>query len=140
VGMTAAEYRETVPERDLEEILRELCDLLGIVRIHQRDSVGTMPGAPDDKFIGGRVMYREIKTATGRITPAQKAFLALLRAAGEDADVWRPADFASGRVARELQAIAPPPGHPARAAAAQYRAAAEAQRRARRKGARTSVR
>lgn len=61
----------------------------------------------------GGALWRETKSATGRLTPEQRAWMEALRAAGYDADVWRPADLASGRIQRELQAIRRRPRVPA---------------------------
>jgi hypothetical protein len=38
----------------------------------------------------GRILFRELKSDTGRMTVAQVAALADLSAAGADASVWRP--------------------------------------------------
>lgn len=52
--------------------------------------------------IHGRVMFRELKVKA-RVTPGQQEALDQLRAAGADADVWRPADLESGRIEAELK-------------------------------------
>jgi hypothetical protein len=39
------------------------------------------------------VMYREVKTDSGQVSAEQAAWIALLRVAGADAAVWRPADW-----------------------------------------------
>lgn len=41
----------------------------------------------------GRFLVRELKSTNGRLTPAQKQWLACLRGAGIDAAVWRPQDL-----------------------------------------------
>ncbi len=51
-------------------------------------------------------MFRENKTNTGKITPAQLHWLTLLNASGADVAVWRPADRYSGRITRELAWLA----------------------------------
>jgi hypothetical protein len=50
-------------------------------------------------------MLRELKTEKGRVTPDQQRWGHLLRQAGQNWDVWRPADLHSGRVQAELEAI-----------------------------------
>jgi len=50
-------------------------------------------GFPDLVLVGGRVLYRELKSMRGRTSDAQSAWLASLRAAGADACVWRPSDW-----------------------------------------------
>ena len=48
----------------------------------------------------GGVLFRELKTDTGRIRPEQATWLSRLQLAGADADIWRPADMP--RVKTEL--------------------------------------
>ena len=52
------------------------------------------------------MLYRELKSATGAASTAQTTWLDALTDAGADACLWRPDDLLSGRVARELAAIA----------------------------------
>ena len=41
----------------------------------------------------GELLFRELKSKRGRLTPAQSAWLETLHAAGADVAVWRPADL-----------------------------------------------
>jgi len=41
----------------------------------------------------GRLLFRELKSDTGRISDEQRAVLDTLREAGADACVWRPRDW-----------------------------------------------
>lgn len=50
-----------------------------------------------------RVLYRELKTATGRVQAPQVEWLEVLAAGGGDVGVWRPADLLSGRIVSELR-------------------------------------
>jgi hypothetical protein len=61
-----------------------------------------------DLFIAGRrgILFRELKSAIGRVTPEQRTWIAALTAAGQNVGVWRPADLASGRIQREIRAVA----------------------------------
>jgi hypothetical protein len=78
----------------------------GAVITHYR---GDGAGWPDLHLTGiGGVLYRELKAEDGRLTAEQQRYLDALRVAGCDADVWRPADLRSGRIAREIAAIARP--------------------------------
>lgn len=40
-----------------------------------------------------RIIFRELKSETGKLTPAQRDLLLSLRAAGADVLVWRPSDW-----------------------------------------------
>jgi hypothetical protein len=93
-------------EAKLEEHIRELCKDLGIVRIHVYYSRGTTPGVPDDILIGPRgILWRELKTMKGKVSPAQQAMGEALLAAGQDWGVWRPDSLLSGEIAYQLAAI-----------------------------------
>lgn len=62
-------------------------------------------GLPDLILVGAHgVLFRELKSATGRPTPEQTAWLDRLKAAGSDAAVWRPAEW-PGQIRAELEAI-----------------------------------
>lgn len=50
-------------------------------------------GFPDLVLVRERLLFVELKTDTGIMTAEQLAWLAALRAAGQDARVWRPADW-----------------------------------------------
>ena len=94
-------------EAELEEQIRDACTKLGILRFHVRISIGTTAGLPDDILIGpGGILWRECKTAKGKVTAAQQEAGAALTAAGQDWAVWRPADWYSGRIQRELAGLA----------------------------------
>ena len=93
-------------ENELEEHVRAICKDLGVIRIHVYQSRGTTPGVPDDILIGpGGILWRELKTAKGKLSPAQQAMGEALQAAGQDWDTWRPCDLYSRRIAHELAAI-----------------------------------
>lgn len=87
-----------------------MCKMLGLGWIHHRRSEMTNPGWPDLVVMApaGRtgVMFRELKKQRGKVTPAQQEWLDALAADGMNAAVWRPSDLLSGRVARELAALA----------------------------------
>lgn len=62
-------------------------------------------GFPDLVLAGPRgVLYRELKTARGRTTEGQDFWLEVLLASGQDATIWRPADWPE-RVMREIGEI-----------------------------------
>lgn len=93
-------------EREFQGIVLELAQLHGFeLAYHTHDSRRSAPGFPDLVLVSsrrGRVLFRELKTDVGRISPQQRAWLTGLTAGGADAGVWRPADLASGVVVAEL--------------------------------------
>ncbi|VXA93085.1 VRR-NUC domain-containing protein [Citricoccus sp. K5] len=96
----------TLTEKQLQGTITDMATLLGWRWFHVHDSRRSPAGFPDLVLVHpgqGRTLWRELKTAKGRVSPDQKVWLADLVAAGEDADVWRPADLASGRVLAELR-------------------------------------
>ncbi len=83
-----------------------LCVLLGITWYHPHDSRRSVSGWPDLALCGRRgLILRELKTAAGRLSAAQRQWGERLSVAGADWGVWRPADLTSGRIVRELESI-----------------------------------
>jgi hypothetical protein len=93
-------------EAELELHVRRLARDLRLLAYHTHDSRRSARGFCDWVICGSRVLFRELKTQRGRVTAEQKEWLDALVLAEQDADVWRPEDLLSGRIARELAAIA----------------------------------
>lgn len=103
----AAKMTEDRGRDSLDACVRRITTDLGLLRYHTHDSRRSPRGYPDLTICGiGGVLFRELKAQRGRVTPEQQAWLDALTAAGADADAWRPEDLLSGRIARELAAIA----------------------------------
>lgn len=100
-------------EVELLATVRDVCRALRLSCYHTHNSRRSEPGFPDLVIAGpGGILFRELKTATGHITPEQDRWLALLAVSG-DAGVWRPADLYNGTIGRQLQALTRPEGpHP----------------------------
>lgn len=60
---------------------------------HTLRSKGSQPGFPDWTLARDRVVFLELKTETGKVSDAQKEWLAALNAAGTEAYVVRPRHF-----------------------------------------------
>jgi hypothetical protein len=97
----------TMTEAQLDSAIRRILrDLPSVLRYHTHDSRRSPSGFPDLVCVGPRgVLYRELKTAKGQLSLAQRTWLAALSAAGADVDVWRPDALLDGTVARELAAL-----------------------------------
>lgn len=94
-------------EGEFQKSVLELAQYLQYeLRYHNPDSRRSQAGFPDlvlGSLSRRRVLFRELKTATGRVRPAQVICLKIMTLAGLDADVWRPEDLRSGRIQRELR-------------------------------------
>lgn len=105
--LTAAqrEFAKAMPERDLEENVRQLCKVLGLRRYHTHNSINSPEGFPDDVIVGDSILYRELKRYGKNPSAKQQEWLDALAAGGADVAVWRPEDWFSGRIEAELRAI-----------------------------------
>lgn len=98
---------QAMSEDDLMGHIACLCKDLGLLAYHTRNSRRSTAGYPDWHIVGPAAsIFRECKSEKGRTTAAQDEWISWLRRAGHDADVWRPRDLLSGRVQRELVALA----------------------------------
>jgi hypothetical protein len=96
-----------VSEAELERAVRDLLKLTRLYGYHTRDSRGSAAGFPDWCIIGKRVvLWRELKSEVGQLTSEQRRVRDMLVATGANWAVWRPSDLHSGRIFRELKAIA----------------------------------
>lgn len=91
--MTAAQYRRqapkigghrVTPETALKAAVKQYLSLQGWRHwYHLQSSFGVYPGLPDIEAIKkGRVVFIECKAPHGRLSPAQKAFKAMIEEAG----------------------------------------------------------
>jgi hypothetical protein len=105
-------------EEHLLTAVLKLARLLGVTTAHFRPALsqsgrwhtavaGDGKGFPDLVLAGpGGVLFRELKSATGRLAPEQVAWIGTLNRASADIAVWKPVDLESGRIERELRSIA----------------------------------
>jgi len=78
-------------EAELLQHVRDAARWLGLLEYHTRDSRGSTPGFPDLVLAGpGGLIFRELKSETGRPTWEQREWLDQLRRAGADAGYWYP--------------------------------------------------
>jgi hypothetical protein len=79
----------------------ELARLLGYLVYHPYDSRHSTPGFPDLTMVQlgcddrpGRIVFAELKSNDGRLTPAQCTWIAALeQCPGVEVYVWRPGDW-----------------------------------------------
>ena len=92
-------------ETELMARVVDACHQLDLKVYYVPDSRRGYPGFPDLMILGRKMLFRELKSQTGRLTPAQAEWLAGLRRAGCDANVWRPEHW-PGEITAALQQIA----------------------------------
>lgn len=92
---------------ELQDDIRRMCDRRDLYVYHTANSIGADKGWPDLVIIGRRVLFRELKSATGVLSSEQKRVGYALKAAGQDWAVWWPKDLANGNIARQLTEIMP---------------------------------
>ena len=105
----AAQVAADMAEATLQTRVLEIAAELRWLAYHTHDSRRSQPGFPDLVLVSarsGRVMWRELKRQKEKPSAEQQEWLDALRAAGQDAGVWRPADLISGRVLAEFTARA----------------------------------
>jgi hypothetical protein len=93
-----------VTEKQFQRQVTDLAHKLGWASYHTYLSIRSAPGFPDlvlarakpnGDGIAGRVLFRELKTDRGKLTDQQEGWLDLLNLCGQNARVWRPADWES---------------------------------------------
>lgn len=123
-----------------EELLAAViarCDQRGIIWVHisaphHNRRRQNLVGFPDLLLVGAAgIAFRELKSNRlgARLRSEQTAWRYRLVAAGQDWDVWRPQDLTSGRVDRELAALASTTGGGADESERAFAAAMAAPRR-----------
>lgn len=105
-------------EQELLDAVLQLAKVLGLRTAHFRPAktekgwrtpvAGDGKGFPDLIIVGSSLLARELKSEQGRLTPEQVAWRGALYVAGLDATEWRPSDWRSGRIERELRQLAQP--------------------------------
>ena len=89
----------------LDAHVRKHIEDLGLWAYHPRNSKGSEPGWPNWVIIGrAGILYRELKSEAGTVTPEQRHVGELIARAGGNWAVWRPRDLLDGTIGRELEA------------------------------------
>jgi hypothetical protein len=96
------EGRAGVTETELQRLVAELCGRLHLMHYHTFDSRRCEPGFPDSVIVGNRILFRELKSRDGKLTPEQRRWGSRIERAGGDWSVWRPADWANSVILNQL--------------------------------------
>lgn len=81
-------------EADFQAKVTDMCDLLGLKWHHETDSRKSKKGWPDLVIAGPHhVIFTELKTETGKVSPDQQEWIDTLSNAGATIEVWRPSDW-----------------------------------------------
>jgi len=91
-------------EKKLQQCVTDLAALMGWLTYHTHDSRRSQPGFPDLTLVrDGRLIFVELKSAKGRLTPEQIGWLKVLGETPADVYVWRPCDWDSGEIEEVLR-------------------------------------
>lgn len=112
---TADPLAVAMSEDNLLTSVLDMCKVLGLRTAHFRPArtekgwrtavSGDGKGFPDLVILGNRLIMRELKAGRGYSSAEQRIWLNALFAAGVDATIWRPSDWRSGRIERELREL-----------------------------------
>lgn len=81
-------------EEEFRQQVRQLARLYGWECYHTHRSDRSDAGWPDEVLAKPpRLIFAELKSAKGKVSAAQKEWLARLAACGQEVAVWRPADL-----------------------------------------------
>ena len=89
------EPNAAMPEKRFQAAVISVAQTHGWLYHHTYDSRRSVAGFPDLILVRDRLIAAELKTARGRVTPAQTDWLEALAAAGVETYVWRPDDWHS---------------------------------------------
>lgn len=94
-------------EDQLLTYVTERCNDLGFRMFHARDSRrDDGKGFPDLVIAGySGALFRELKSDSGQLETEQALWKWRLMACGADWGLWRPADWRSGQIEKELKSI-----------------------------------
>lgn len=91
-GLTVQAHTE-ISEKQWQATVVELARTLGFRVFHPYDARRSAIGWPDLCLVGRKIIWLELKSATGKTTPAQDGWIAAIRKAGGEAYVLRPSDL-----------------------------------------------
>jgi len=87
---------KSITEKEFESQIKDLAKILGWKYYHTWRSIHSPAGFPDCCFVKPpRLVFAELKSEKGKVSPAQQEWLDSLRACGGNVEcyMWRPSDF-----------------------------------------------
>ena len=92
-------------EAELQSMVEQAARLHGLAVFHDGVALRSEPGFPDLVLVGANgVLFRELKTDRGRLSPHQVFWLEALTESGADAAVWRESQWL-GEILAEIKAL-----------------------------------
>lgn len=83
-----------IKEKDFQQAVMDCARYTGWLVYHTYDARRNAAGFPDLVLVrGGRVIFAELKTMRGRLSPAQVLWRDALCAGGTEWYLWRPSDW-----------------------------------------------
>lgn len=93
--------RRSVTEAQLQDAVTALAKMRGWMAYHTYDSRRSEPGFPDLVLVHedtGILVFVELKSAKGKMTPAQKRWRAAIEKGGHRYRLWTPTEWFDGSV------------------------------------------
>lgn len=82
-----------ISEKEFQDVTIAFARRKGWMVYHPFDSRRSVAGYPDLVCCRDRIVFVELKTMRGRLSEAQRTWIAAIAAAGGEIYVWRPSDF-----------------------------------------------
>lgn len=94
---------DEISEAKLQKLVENYCLQLGLLYYHTHDSRRSVAGYPDLTILGaGGLLLAELKSETGKLSRAQKAWVDASIASHTPVRIWRPAQWRDGTIIAEL--------------------------------------
>ena len=91
-------------EKELQANVIRLAHLRGWLHYHTYNSIRSPHGWPDLVLCRPpQILFVELKSRTGRVSPMQQNWLDCLDACGLQARLWKPKDWLNGTIEKELK-------------------------------------
>lgn len=93
-------------EKELQDKVLELCRKYNLLVFHSTDSRRDIgKGWPDLTIAGKNLLFAELKSDVGRLSPEQTTWRYTLQSIGFGHVVWRPIDLQDGTIEHQLKEL-----------------------------------